>query len=110
MSENSERLPNEVTNAESSADRLTNGETTQAEKRSSSDSAETDEARSVREYIESLKQGLDKTRLSPELKEWYLAEMPTPEEAERLYREVIEHGGYSSEEMEEMISEIESQL
>jgi len=71
--------------------------------------AESEDEKSVREYIESLKKGLDQYRLSPELKAQLLAEMPPPEEMERLYREVMEHGGYSTEDMLELIREIESQ-
>jgi hypothetical protein len=47
---------------------------------------------------ETLKQRLEETRLPPGLKEQVLAELPPPEERERLYRELQEKGGLSFEE------------
>lgn len=47
---------------------------------------------------ESLKRRLEGTRLPAELKEQILAELPPPEERERLYRELQEKGGLSPEE------------
>jgi hypothetical protein len=41
---------------------------------------------------------LEKTHLPPELKEQILAELPPPEEIERMYREIQENGGLSAEE------------
>ena len=48
---------------------------------------------------EALKQGLEKTRLPPDLKAQILAELPPPEEREQMYREMIENGGLSFEEL-----------
>jgi hypothetical protein len=45
-----------------------------------------------------LKRGLAANRLPADVKEQILAELPSPEEQERLYREVQENGGLSSEE------------
>lgn len=50
------------------------------------------------EFVESLKRGLDKSLLTPELKAQILADMPSLEEEERGYRDMIENGGLSSEE------------
>jgi hypothetical protein len=111
MSENSEHPEVEGTHPTIPADPRTNGSGVKREESNHGPAAgaESDEERSVREYIESLKQGLDQYRLSPELKAQLLAEMPPPEEMERLYREVLEHGGYSTEDMLDLIREIESQ-
>jgi hypothetical protein len=46
---------------------------------------------------EALKQRREETRLPAELKEQILAELPSPEERERLYRELQEKGGLSAE-------------
>jgi hypothetical protein len=45
-----------------------------------------------------LKRNLEETRLPADLREQILAELPPPEEMERLYRELQEKGGLSSEE------------
>src|SRR5207302_1766174 len=45
-----------------------------------------------------LKQGLEATRLPPKLKEQILAELPPLEERKRMYRELQQSGGLSSEE------------
>lgn len=47
---------------------------------------------------EALLRGLEKIRLPADVKEQILAELPPPEEQERLYRELREKGGLSSEE------------
>jgi hypothetical protein len=52
----------------------------------------------VADFIAELKKNLEQTRLSPEDKEQILAAMPPLEEQERMYRELIEQGGLSSEE------------
>lgn len=49
-------------------------------------------------FIAQLKQRLEETRLPADLKEQILAELPPPEERERLLREQQEKGGLSSEE------------
>jgi hypothetical protein len=46
---------------------------------------------------EALKRGLAENRLPADLKEQILAELPPPEEQERLYRELMEKGGLSFE-------------
>jgi hypothetical protein len=48
---------------------------------------------------EALKQRLDESRLPPELKDAILADLPPPEERERLYREMQEKGGLSFEQL-----------
>jgi hypothetical protein len=59
---------------------------------------------------EELKRGLEKTRLPADLKAQILAELPPPEEQERLYREMQEKGGLSFEEyFESLIQEFEPQ-
>jgi hypothetical protein len=40
----------------------------------------------------------DQHRLPPELKAWVLAELPPPEERERMYQELSEKGGLSAKE------------
>jgi hypothetical protein len=44
-----------------------------------------------------LKRRLEETRLPPHLKEQILADLPPPEERERLFRELRDKGGLSSE-------------
>lgn len=44
-----------------------------------------------------LKRRLDETRLPADQKEWILAQLPLPEERARLYRQMQEQGGVSSE-------------
>jgi hypothetical protein len=53
----------------------------------------------VDDPTEMLKQRLEETRLPPDLKEQFLAELPPPEERERLYRELQEKGGFSFEQL-----------
>jgi hypothetical protein len=53
---------------------------------------------SVDELIANLKENIEQTRLPPEFRDEILAQLPPPEERERLYREIIEQGGISSEE------------
>ena len=50
------------------------------------------------DFIAQLKQGLKKTRLPADLREEILASFPPPEECERLYRQLRDEGGLSSEE------------
>jgi hypothetical protein len=52
---------------------------------------------------EVLKQRLEETRLPADLREKIIAELPSPEEEERLYRELIEQGGMSLEEFLESL-------
>jgi len=49
------------------------------------------------DFIEHLKQRLEETRLPADLKEQILANLPPPEEQERLYREIQQNGGFTSE-------------
>jgi hypothetical protein len=49
------------------------------------------------DFIERLKQRLEETRLPANLKEQILAQLPPPEERERLLRELQVNGGLSSE-------------
>jgi len=49
------------------------------------------------DIIAQLKQHLEETRLPADLREQILANLPPPEEQERLYREMQENGGLSSE-------------
>jgi hypothetical protein len=50
------------------------------------------------EFIAQLKRRLEETRLPAGLKEQILANLPPPEERERLLRELQKNGGLSSEE------------
>jgi hypothetical protein len=61
-------------------------------------SAENGNSAAQEDFVESLARGLEKHRLTPELKAEIFADMPPPEEQERLYRELMEQGGLSSEE------------
>jgi hypothetical protein len=59
---------------------------------------------------EELLRTVDKSLLTPELKAQILAELPPPEEMARLYRELQENGGLSSEEfLESVFRDIEPQ-
>lgn len=49
------------------------------------------------DLVAHLKQHLEETRLPPKVKEQILAELPSPEELERLFRELQAKGGLSSE-------------
>ncbi len=111
MSENSERPAMEGTPPVSASGTSANGPAMKREETRNGPTAgaESEDEKSVREYIESLKQGLEQYRLTPELKAWYLAQMPPFEEEEPLLRELQEKGGYSTEDMLELIREIESQ-
>jgi hypothetical protein len=57
-----------------------------------------DSASDVRTFIEQLKQGLEKTRLPADVRDQILANLPPAEEREKLFREMLETGGLSSEE------------
>jgi hypothetical protein len=48
-------------------------------------------------FIEQLKQRLGETRLPADQKEQILANLPPPEEQERLFREIQQNGGFTSE-------------
>jgi hypothetical protein len=68
-------------------------------------------AHSHDDLIAKLKRGLAETRLPAELREQILAKMPPPEEQERLYRELQENGGLSSEQFFASLGlEVESHL
>jgi hypothetical protein len=57
-----------------------------------------------------LKRNLEAYHLTPEQKEALLAELPAPEEMERMYRELQEKGGLSFEEFfEPLLREFGSQ-
>jgi len=59
---------------------------------------------------EALKRSLEATRLPADWKEQILAELPPPEEQERMYRELMEKGGLSFEEFfESLMAEFEEQ-
>jgi hypothetical protein len=47
--------------------------------------------------MEALKQRLEETRMPADVKERLLADLPPPEECERMYRELQEKGGLSFE-------------
>jgi hypothetical protein len=50
------------------------------------------------DLVSELKRGLEASRLPADLKEQILANLPPPEEREKLFRELQEKGGVSSEE------------
>jgi hypothetical protein len=52
----------------------------------------------IHDFIAELKRRLPETRLPAEFREQILANLPPPEVQERLYREMQENGGLSSEE------------
>lgn len=73
--------------------------TPDSNERSAAESQQSDQgAYANSAFIEQLKQGLEKTRLPAELREQILASLPPPEERERLFRELQDTGGLSSEE------------
>ncbi len=49
------------------------------------------------DLMRELKRRLEETRLPANLKEQILGQLPPPEERERLFRELLEKGGLSSE-------------
>jgi hypothetical protein len=51
------------------------------------------------EFVAELKKGIEATRLPPDLKAQIVADLPPPEERERLFREMQEKGGWSFEEI-----------
>lgn len=57
----------------------------------------TDDEDGRRQFIAELKRGIENTRLPADVKEQILAQMPPHEEQERLYRELQEKGGISSD-------------
>jgi hypothetical protein len=59
---------------------------------------------------EALRRDLDKYRLPADVKTQILAELPSVEEMERQYREVMEKGGLSFKEFfESLLAEVQSQ-
>jgi hypothetical protein len=60
--------------------------------------SENDQPSAARDLTAELKRRLEETKLPANLKERILAELPPPEERERLYRELQENGGLTSEE------------
>jgi hypothetical protein len=56
-----------------------------------------DAAASNHDLVPKLKLRLEETRLPADLKAKLVAELPSPEERERLFRELQEQGGLSSE-------------
>jgi hypothetical protein len=72
------------------------------------DGASTNGPAPVNDPREALKKDLYKYRLPADVKEQILAELPPPEERERMYREHIEKGGFKFEEFfEAMVAELE---
>ncbi len=70
----------------------------------------TDPTDDRQQFIEELKRGIESTRLPAHLMEQILAELPPPEEQERLYREMQEKGGIPSEQFLESLGlEVHSQ-
>jgi hypothetical protein len=61
-----------------------------------SDAPRTDNGAGNHQFIAELKRGLENTRLPANLREQILAQLPPPEEQERLFREMQEKGGMSS--------------
>jgi hypothetical protein len=55
------------------------------------------------QFIEELKRGLEKTRLPADLRQQILAELPPPEERERLLQELQQNGGMSFEQLMESL-------
>jgi hypothetical protein len=59
---------------------------------------------------EMLLRSLDKTPLPPDVLAQVLAELPPPEEHERMYREMQEKGGLAFEDFfESLVEEVKSQ-
>ncbi len=67
------------------------------------DSSGTEHGDGYQQFIAELKQGLENTRLPANLREQILAELPPPEERERLFREMQEKGGLSFNEFMESL-------
>ena len=55
------------------------------------------------QFIAALKQGLEETRLPANVREQILAELPPPEERQRLFREMQEKGGMSFDQFMESL-------
>jgi hypothetical protein len=67
------------------------------------DARRTDHADGHQQFIAELKRGLEQTRLPANLREQILAELPPPEERERLFREMQENGGMSFDQLMESL-------
>jgi hypothetical protein len=94
MSGNNERPDaNEPSPPQSSAPRGPDGRSSAHEVRA--DGPQANNEPGSEQFIANLKQGLEETRLPPDLREQILAQMPPPEEQERLLREMQEKGGMS---------------
>src|SRR5260370_38816487 len=102
MSDGSERREQDVSSSESHApsgspDKSPSGSETR------SDAPRTDHGDREHQFIAKLKRGLEDTRLPANLREQILAELPPPEEQERLYRELKEKGGMSGDQFLESL-------
>jgi hypothetical protein len=67
------------------------------------DAQRTDHGTGSQQFIAVLKRGLEQTRLPANLREQILAELPPPEEQERLFREMQEKGGMSFDQLMESL-------
>jgi hypothetical protein len=67
------------------------------------DSSGTERGDGHHQFIEELKRGLENTRLPADLREQILAQLPPPEEQERLFREMQEKGGMSFDQLMESL-------
>ncbi len=67
------------------------------------DSSGTEHGDGHHQFIEELKRGLENTRLPADLREQILAQLPPPEEQERLFREMQEKGGMSFDQLMESL-------
>jgi hypothetical protein len=68
-----------------------------------SDAPRTDKGAGNHQFIAELKRGLENTRLPANLREQILAQLPPPEERERLFRELQEKGGMSADQFLESL-------
>lgn len=66
-------------------------------------------ADSAEDIVAALMRDIESTRLPPDLKAQILAELPPPEEMERMYREMQEKGGYSIEDIFAALDDAEPQ-
>jgi len=106
MSDNSERpdaeVPSSIPAASSVPPADGNGDTTEAKPESQPSDhvaqAGGQNPGQAHDPREELKRGLERYRLTAEEKAQILADMPPPEEMERMYRELIEKGGLTFEE------------
>jgi len=102
MSDGNERREPEVSSSSSQSPSGSPGGSPSGSE-TNADARRTDHADGHQQFIAELKRGLEQTRLPANLREQILAELPPPEERERLFREIQEKGGMSFDQLMESL-------